>query len=116
MVGPVRVTPFVRDVVVETPDGYIHGTAHLFPALELDLARSKIPLLPDSEEVGAAIASPGVRGFVNWARFPFAEVEETSSGCTVFLLDARYTRRPGEAGSAARASTLRKTSAVRTDA
>ena len=102
MVGPVRVTPFVRDVVVETPDGYIHGTAHLFPALELDLARSKIPLLPDSEEVGAAIASPGVRGFVNWARFPFAEVEETSSGCTVFLLDARYTRRRGSGFGSAR--------------
>ena len=52
-----------------------------------------IPLLADSDEVGAASASPGARGFMNWARFPFAEVEETSSGCTVFLLDARYTRR-----------------------
>ena len=102
MVGPVLVTPFERDIVVETPDGYIHGRAQLFPALELELAPSKIPLLPDSSEVRAAIASPGARGFVNWARFPFAEVEETSTGCTVFLLDARYTRRRGRGFGTAR--------------
>jgi len=102
MVGPVLVTPFVRDVVVETPEGYMHGTAHLFPAFELDLAPSKIPLLPESSEVRVAIASPGARGFMNWARFPFAEVEETSSGCTVYLLDARYTRRRGSGFGTAR--------------
>ena len=102
MVGPALVTPFERDVVVETPDGYIHGRAQLFPGLELELAPSKIPLLPDSNEVRAAIVSPGARGFMNWARFPFAEVEPTSSGCTVFLLDARYTRRRGNGFGTAR--------------
>ena len=107
MVGPVLVTPFERDVVVETPDGYIHGRAQLFPALELDLAPSKIPLLPDSSEVHAAIASPGARGFMNWARFPFAEVEETSSGCMVYLLDARYTRRRGSGFGTARVHVAR---------
>lgn len=102
MVGPVPVTPFVRDVVVDTPEGYLHGEAHLFPALTLELAEEKIPHLPESKEVNAAMASPDVSGLINWARFPFAEVEETASGCTVFLLDARYTRRRGSGFGTAR--------------
>ncbi len=92
MVAPVPVNPFVRDVVVETPDGYRYGEARLFPRFELELASRSLPLLPESPAVRLARTSPEVRGFVNWARFPFAEVEESASGFTVYLLDARYAR------------------------
>jgi len=92
MVGPVPVNPFVRDVVVETSDGYRYGEARLFPRFELELASRSVPLLAESPAVRLARASPEVRGFVNWARFPFAEVEESASGFTVYLLDARYMR------------------------
>jgi inner membrane protein len=97
MVGPVPVNPFVRDVVVETLDGYRYGEARLLPRFELELASRSLPLLADSRAVRLATASPEVRGFMNWARFPSAEVEESASGVTVYLLDARYTRsmRPG---------------------
>jgi hypothetical protein len=61
------------------------------------LASRSHPLLADSRAVRLATASPEVRGFMKWARFPSAEVEESASGVTVYLLDARYTRsmRPG---------------------
>lgn len=102
MVAPVPVTPFVRDVVVQTPEGYRYGRADLWPEFELELATRTVPLLEDSPVVRAAIASPSVRGFMNWARFPFAEVEETSSGYTVYLSDARYTRTRGAGFGSAR--------------
>jgi len=56
------------------------------------LASQTLPLLEESPAVQEAIASPTVHGFMNWARFPFADVEESTAGFTVYLLDARYTR------------------------
>ncbi|HSF17487.1 MAG TPA: metal-dependent hydrolase [Vicinamibacteria bacterium] len=91
MVGPVPVTPFVKDVVVETPQGYRYGEARLFPGFELTLEPGWLPR-SEAPVVRLAKQSPTVRGFVDWARFPFAEVEESASGATVYLLDARYTR------------------------
>ena len=102
MVAPVPVTPFVRDVVVQTPEGYRYGRANLWPEFELELAPRTAPFLEDSPIVRAATASPTVRGFMNWARFPFAEVEETASGYIVYLSDARYTRTRGMGFGSAR--------------
>ncbi len=102
MLAPVPVTPFVRDVVVQTSNGYHYGRASLWPEFELDLALRTLPRLEDSAVVRAAIASPSVRGFMNWARFPFAEVEETASGYIVYLSDARYTRTRGAGFGSAR--------------
>jgi inner membrane protein len=102
MVAPVPVTPFVRDVVAQTPEGYRHGRAYLWPNFTLALAPETVPLLEDSALVREAIASPEVRGFVNWARFPFAQVEENAEGYTVYLSDARYTRARGAGFGSAR--------------
>lgn len=101
MVGPVPVTPFVKDVVAGTPSGYRYGRATLLPRFELDLVERRLPRLEDSN-VPAALASHEVRGFVNWARFPFAEVERSEAGVTVYLLDARYTRSRAEGFGATR--------------
>ena len=95
MVSPVPVTPFVRDVVVQTPDGYYRGRAHLMAGVRARSRRALIPRLDDSPIVRAASASRSVRGFMNWARFPFAEVEETPSGYTVYFSDARYSSTRG---------------------
>jgi inner membrane protein len=64
MVGPVPVNPFVRDVVVETSDGYRYGEARLLPRFELELASRSLPLLAESPAVRLATASPclGVHG------------------------------------------------------
>jgi len=102
MVAPVPVTPLVRDVVVQTPEGYWHGRLKLWPELELELSPALLPRIDDSPIVRAATDSPSVRGFMNWVRFPFAEVEESATGYTVYLSDARYTRTRGSGFGSAR--------------
>ena len=102
MVGPIPGTPFVRDVVAEVPGGYRYGRVHLWPGFRLEMTDPLMPELPDTAVVRAATASPSVRGFMNWARFPFAEVERRPGGYTVHLMDARYTRRRGAGFGSAR--------------
>lgn len=41
----------------------------------------------------AARRAPAVRGHVNWVRFPYYEIVRAPHGYTVYILDARYTRR-----------------------
>lgn len=110
MVAPVLVTPFLRDVVVQTPEGYVHGQARLWPAFELELSPQTVPLLEDSPVVRAATASHSARGFMNWARFPFAEVEESASAYIVYLSDARYTRSRGAGFGSARVEVPKESS------
>ena len=92
MVGPTPVTPFVRDMVAQTPEGYRYGIVRLLPRFELELSPDSLPLLPQTRAVRIATSSPMVRGFMNWARYPFSEIEAGESGLTVHLLDARYAR------------------------
>jgi inner membrane protein len=101
MVGPRPMTPFVKDVVAATPDGYRHGTLHLWPSFRLELAPGDIPR-PDRDPLAArALEAAEVRGFTTWARFPWAEVETRAEGYRVYLRDARYVReRTGGFGTA----------------
>lgn len=104
MVGPLPVTPFSRDIVVQSSDGYRYGRVELVPRFELSLTPTVLPKLADSELIRRATSSPEVRGFMNWARFPFAEVEEHADGdgYTIYLQDARYTRSRGAGFGSAR--------------
>lgn len=54
-------------------------------------SRETLPL-PDPI-VNEALSVASVRGFANWARFPFGEVEENDTEVVVYLLDARYASR-----------------------
>lgn len=92
MVGPVPVDPFVRDVVVETPSGYRYGSLRILDRFETDLEPRVIPKPSASPALDEVLRSPEIRGFMNWARFPFVELERTGSGCVVYIMDARYTR------------------------
>lgn len=92
MVGPVPVNPFVRDVVVATPESYKYGSLDLIPRVELRLEPHEIPRLQDPRLIDEALEAPHVRGFKTWVRFPFVELEETPSGCVIHVMDARYTR------------------------
>lgn len=92
MVGPTPMNPFQRDVVVETPTSYRTGTLELWPSFRLALAPTAIPLPTDSPLVSRALEAPQVRGFANWARFPWGDVEEETDGYRVTLGDARYSR------------------------
>ena len=96
MVGPLPVTPFLRDVVVETPEGYRYGILTLSPWPSLQLAERAIPKPDDTPTVQAALRSPKIRGFMNWARFPFVEIESDAA----YVMDARFVRqRTGSFGT-----------------
>lgn len=95
MVGPRPITPFERDVVLQTRESYRYGTLRLLPSPRLELEDDVIPRIDDSPFVARALADPDVRGFANWARFPWAAIEEVPDGVRVHLKDARYTRGRG---------------------
>jgi inner membrane protein len=96
MVGPTPMSPFQKDVVVATPSSYRYGTLELWPSFRLVLSPEEIPRGNDSALIARALREPKVRGFANWARFPWGEVEERPDGYTVYLGDARYSRGRGE--------------------
>jgi inner membrane protein len=92
MVGPMPMTPLTKDVVVKTPDNYRFGTFSFWPSTNLVLADETLPRMERSSIVTRALARPEVRGFANWARFPWAEVIEEPEGDRVIFRDARYIR------------------------
>jgi inner membrane protein len=92
MVGPVPLVPFVRDVVVETPEVYRYGTLEILPRPRLELDRRAISKPAPTRIVTQALQSPQISGFMNWARFPFVEIDANETNTIVHILDARYTR------------------------
>jgi inner membrane protein len=92
MVSPRPMTPFRKDVVVVTSASYRYGTLELFPSFRLALDPTPIPRPDGSALIARALRDPRVRGFANWARFPWGEVEEEPDGYRVHLGDARYSR------------------------
>ncbi len=102
MVAPLPANPFARDVVFRSPAGYRYGTLALLPELRLELAGRTLPAPGNSPVIRAALNSREVQGFANWARFPFAEVDETADGWEVWLMDARYVRSRQQGFGAAR--------------
>jgi len=92
MVGPEPANPFSWDVVADLGDRYVHGMLHGFRPRVLTLAPEPILKPTPSPILDAARAAPQVQGALAWMRFPYAEIEETRDGWTVWLLDARYVR------------------------
>lgn len=92
MVGPVAVDPLRRDVVVATDREYHHGFFDWRRRPHLVLAAETLPKPPATPVIEAALGAPGLQGLVDWARFPFVEIDDLGDAYRVFLLDARYTR------------------------
>jgi hypothetical protein len=92
MVGPEPADPLSWDVVAALPAEYRHGKFRWLPTPALDLAPRAIPTGMAGAGVAAALGAPGIQGTLGWMRFPFVEVEESATGTTVYLLDARYVR------------------------
>ena len=89
MVGPVPVSPFSHQVIIDAGTHYETGTYHFSsPRLRLDAAR--IPKNEHAPEVAAARMVPAIRGFLVWSRFPFWEVRRTEAGTLVTVQDVRF--------------------------
>jgi len=95
MVGPRPANPFARDVVVETATSYRFGRFSWLPRPTFELRRRAIAKPAASKVLRAAFDAPGVQGFVAWARYPWAEIDPTPDGYTVYLRDARYVSTKG---------------------
>jgi len=106
MAGPEPLDPFHRQVVAETPDGYRVGRLSWLEGPRVEMEPTPAPRITPWREpppaVRAALAAPGVRGFVTWMRFPTFEVERTAAGTVVHLIDLRYARRPDSGFGTAR--------------
>lgn len=110
MVAPVRGNPFVSDVEVLTPDGYVPGVHRWVgePEVELFPARTT-PLVTAPEDLGPATVQdvitrarrePQVRDYLVWSRYPYVRVERDGAEWVVVHADARYDDVP-EAGGLA---------------
>ena len=89
MVGPVPVSPFSHEVIIDAGPHYETGSYHFTsPRLRLDATR--IPKNAQAPEVAAARMDPAIRGFLVWTRFPFWEVRRTDAGTRVTVQDVRF--------------------------
>ncbi|MDX1382411.1 MAG: metal-dependent hydrolase [Thermoanaerobaculia bacterium] len=92
MVGPLPLTPLRRDVVLATRDEIRVGHFDWLgrPRVVFDEWRASPAGANEVER--RALADPCIRGFVNWARFPYAETQAEDGDVRVDLIDARYSR------------------------
>jgi inner membrane protein len=89
MVGPVPITPFSREVIVDAGDHYETGTFSWRSSLAMSPER--IPKNADRPEVAAARdASSNIRAFLVWSRFPFWTLQPEPRGTRVTVSDMRF--------------------------
>jgi inner membrane protein len=90
--------PLAREGLVVGADAYHFFVAN--PLADPPLVESRPPLRinPADEIVEAALASPSVRGFRNWARFPSWEVRRLDDGWRVIVRDLRFAAADAEQG------------------
>jgi inner membrane protein len=90
MVGPLPVTPFTRDVIVDAGDHYETGTFSWWDS-SLMLLPERIPKNADKPEVAAARElSPDIRAFLVWSRFPFWTLKPEGATVRVSVFDVRF--------------------------
>lgn len=89
MVGPVPVSPFAREVIVDAGDRYERGSFSWWgPTVTFDPVT--IPKNEKMREVAAARDEPMVRGFLVWSRFPYWEIDRGPDGTLVSVRDVRF--------------------------
>jgi inner membrane protein len=87
--NPAPGQPFVHRIVLAHPG--------MYRVIDTDGRVHALPRAPMDEVVRRALADPSIRGFANWTRFPWWQVDEVPDGWRVRLHDLRYSR-PGERG------------------
>jgi len=92
MVGPLPITPFRRQIVVDAGINYETGTFNWLP-LRVTFDPAIVPKGDDDPRVARARAAPHVRGFLVWSRFPFWTLDTTPQGTRVSVGDLRFAGR-----------------------
>jgi inner membrane protein len=95
MVGPIPLSPFTREVVVDAGDHYERG-AFSWWSRAVTFFPEKIPKNADRPEVAAATAaSPRIRAFLVWSRFPYWTIQAEGERTRVLVADMRFPNRGG---------------------
>jgi inner membrane protein len=89
MVGPVPVTPFTRDVVIDAGAHYERGTFKWLPPSVI-FNGATIPNNDADPRVARAREVPRIRGFLVWSRFPFWTLTPVADGTLVTVGDMRF--------------------------
>lgn len=98
MVGPTPVTPFRRQVIVDTGAHYETGTFAWLPT-RVTFDPAIVPKHDDDPRVTQAREAASIRGFLVWSRFPYWTFDAVPDGTRVTVSDMRF----GGAGGAVRA-------------
>lgn len=94
MVGPVPLSPFSRQVIVDAGDHYETGKFSWLSAA-VTFYPEHIPKNSDAPQVSAARNDNDIRAFLVWARFPFWTVTPERNGTRVTVSDMRFAGRNG---------------------
>ncbi|MGH9254378.1 MAG: metal-dependent hydrolase [Vicinamibacterales bacterium] len=89
MVGPLPVTPFGRDVVIDAGPHYQRGTFRWLPARVI-FDPATVPKNDADSRVSRAREASSLRGFLVWSRFPFWTFTPTAGGTRVTVRDMRF--------------------------
>jgi inner membrane protein len=92
MVGPMPVTPFRRQIIVDNGLEYETGTFQWFPTRATFDPRV-VPKRDTDPRVAVAREAPHIRGFLVWSRFPFWTLEPLPGGTRVTVSDLRFAGR-----------------------
>ena len=90
MVTPVAVNPFSREVVVEVGDRYEKGHVWFDPLPHFRPAGFGMAKGMDDPDAQPALHSARARAFLLWSRFPFVQMERTTSPPAIWINDYRY--------------------------
>jgi hypothetical protein len=94
MVGPVPVSPWTKQVIIDAGDHYRTGTFSWLQA-RVVFYPEQIPKNGTIPDVDLARRDDNVRAFLVWSRFPFWTLEPESRGTRVTVSDMRFAGRSG---------------------
>jgi inner membrane protein len=94
MVGPVPVSPWTKQVIIDAGDHYRTGTFSWLQA-RVVFHPEQIPKNGTIPDVDLARRDDNVRAFLVWSRFPFWTLEPESRGTRVTVSDMRFAGRGG---------------------
>jgi inner membrane protein len=94
MVGPVPVSPFEKQVIIDAGPHYETGQFSWWPEPRVSFNPERVPKNDRRVEVQEAQRAPGFRSFLVWSRFPFYQLEADSGGTRVSVGDMRFAGNP----------------------
>jgi inner membrane protein len=90
MVGPLPITPVTREVIVDAGDHYETGRFS-WSSTSLTMNPERTAKNDDKPEVALARdASPNIRAFLVWSRFPYWTLRPENGGTRVSVTDMRF--------------------------